>query len=67
MNENISGNSARMPAEPVPPVTYGGVTYQIGQANNALLSPGVATKKPGNLVQAVQDAIWQPAYPDSVS
>jgi malate dehydrogenase (oxaloacetate-decarboxylating) len=116
---------------PVPPVTYQGVTYQIGQANNALLYPGlgmgtivagashvtdgmllaaaeavagqvdvsapgaplvppvanlrassattavavaqaaidegVATQKPANLVQAVQDAMWQPAYPDSVS
>jgi len=116
---------------PVPPVTYQGVTYQIGQANNALLYPGlglgtivvgaskvtdgmllaaaeavagqvdvsapgaplvppvanlrassattavavaqaaidegVATQKPANLVQAVQDAMWQPTYPDSVS
>jgi len=115
----------------VPPVTYQGVTYQIGQANNALLYPGlglgtivvgaskvtdgmllaaaeavagqvdvsapgaplvppvanlrassattavavaqaaidegVATQKPANLVQAVQDAMWQPTYPDSVS
>jgi malate dehydrogenase (oxaloacetate-decarboxylating) len=112
---------------PVAPVDYDGVTYQIGQANNALLYPGlglgtivsgaskvtagmllaaaeavasqvdvsapgaalvppvqnlrassattaiavaeaavadgVATKKPGNLVQAVQDAMWQPDYP----
>jgi malate dehydrogenase (oxaloacetate-decarboxylating) len=111
---------------PVPPVDYGGVRYQIGQANNALLYPGlglgtivagaskvtagmllaaaeavagqvdvsapgaalvpavdnlrassattavavvnaaiadgVATSKPGNPVQAVQDAMWQPAY-----
>jgi malate dehydrogenase (oxaloacetate-decarboxylating) len=111
---------------PVPPVEYQGVTYQIGQANNALLYPGlglgtivsgastvtagmllaaaeavagqvdvtapgaalvpavenlrassattavavakaavadgVATSKPGNPVQAVQDAMWQPAY-----
>jgi malate dehydrogenase (oxaloacetate-decarboxylating) len=114
---------------PVAPVEYGGMTYQIGQANNALLYPGlglgtivsgaakvtpgmllaaaeavagqvdvsapgaplvppvenlrassattavavaqaaiedgVATSKPGNLVQAVQDAMWQPAYPDA--
>jgi malate dehydrogenase (oxaloacetate-decarboxylating) len=112
---------------PVPPVEYHGVTYQIGQANNALLYPGlglgtivsgasrvtagmllaaaeavagqvdvsapgaalvppvqnlrassattaiavahaaaadgVATKKPDNLVQAVQDTMWQPVYP----
>jgi malate dehydrogenase (oxaloacetate-decarboxylating) len=112
---------------PVPPVRYQGVTYQIGQANNALLYPGlglgtivsgaskvtagmllaaaeavagqvdvsapgaalvppvqnlrassattaaavaqaavadaVATRKPDNLVQAVQDAMWQPVYP----
>ena len=114
---------------PVPPVDYDGVTYQIGQANNALLYPGlglgtivagasrvtpgmlraaaeavasqvdvsapgaplvppvqnlrassattavavaqaaiddgVATTKPGNLVQAVHDAMWQPVYPDA--
>ena len=114
---------------PVAPVEYDGMTYQIGQANNALLDPGlglgtivssaakvtagmllaaaeavagqvdvsapgaplvppvsnlrassattavavaqaaiddgVATSKPGNLVQAVQDAMWQPAYPDA--
>ena len=113
---------------PVPPVDYHGVTYQIGQANNALVYPGlglgtivsgaskvtagmlraaaeavagqvdvsapgaplvppvsnlrassattavavvqaaidegVAKIKPGNLVQAVQDAMWQPAYDD---
>ena len=114
---------------PVAPVEYDGMTYQIGQANNALLYPGlglgtivssatkvtagmllaaaeavagqvdvsapgaplvppvsnlrassattavavaqaaiddgVATRKPGNLVQAVQDAMWQPVYPDA--
>jgi malate dehydrogenase (oxaloacetate-decarboxylating) len=116
---------------PIPPVDYQGVRYQFGQANNALLYPGlglgtivsgaskltdgmllaaaeavagqadvsapgaslvptvenlrassattavavaraaaddgVATSKTDDLVQAVQDAIWQPAYPDSVS
>ena len=116
---------------PIPPVDYAGVRYEFGQANNALLYPGlglgtivsgasqvtdgmllaaaeavagqadvsapgasllpavenlrassattavavaraaaddgVATTKPDNLVQAVQDAIWQPAYPDSMS
>ena len=116
---------------PVGPVDYGGVTYQIGQANNALLYPGlglgtivsgaskvtagmllaaaqavagqvdvsapgaalvppvdnlrassattavavaqaaiaggVATSKPDNLIQAVQDAMWQPVYRDQVS
>jgi malate dehydrogenase (oxaloacetate-decarboxylating) len=115
---------------PIPPVDYQGVRYWIGQANNALLYPGlglgtivsgaskvtdgmllaaaeavagqadvsapgasllpavenlrassattaiaaaraaaddgVATRKPDNLVQAVQDAMWQPAYPDGV-
>jgi len=114
---------------PIPPVDYAGVRYRFGQANNALLYPGlglgtivsgaskvtdgmllaaaeavagqadvsapgasllpavenlrassattavavaraaaddgVATRKPDDLVQAVQDAIWQPAYPDS--
>jgi malate dehydrogenase (oxaloacetate-decarboxylating) len=113
---------------PLPPVDYDGVTYNIGQANNALVYPGlglgtivagasmvtpamllaaaeavagqvdvsepgaalvppvenlrassattavavaraaiadgVATKQPANLVQAVQDAMWQPAYED---
>ncbi len=112
---------------PVGPVDYQGVTYQIGQANNALVYPGlglgtivsgaskvtdgmllaaaeavagqvdvsapgaplvppvsnlrassattavavaqaairegVATTKPGDLMQAVQDAMWQPTYP----
>ena len=116
---------------PIPPVDYAGVRYEFGQANNALLYPGlglgtivsgasqvtdgmllaaaeavagqadvsapgasllpavqnlrassattavavaraaaddgVATKKADDLVQAVQDAIWQPVYPDSVS
>jgi malate dehydrogenase (oxaloacetate-decarboxylating) len=115
---------------PVPPVDYQGVTYQIGQANNALLYPGlglgtivagaskvtdgmllaaaeavagqvdvsapgaplvppvqnlrassattavavaqaaidegVATTKPDNLVQAVQDAMWLPVYPSDI-
>ena len=113
---------------PVPPVDYDGLTYRIGQANNALLYPGlglgtivagaskvtagmllaaaeavagqvdvsasgaalvppvenlrassattavavaqaatddgVATRSHENLVQAVQDAMWEPAYPD---
>jgi malate dehydrogenase (oxaloacetate-decarboxylating) len=116
---------------PIPPVDYAGMRYRIGQANNALLYPGlglgtivsgaskvtdgmllaaaeavagqadvsapgasllpavenlrassattavavaraaaddgVATRKSDDLVQAVQDAIWQPAYSDSVS
>jgi malate dehydrogenase (oxaloacetate-decarboxylating) len=116
---------------PIPPCEYGGLRYSFGQANNALLYPGlglgtivagasevtsgmllaaaeavasqadvsalgasllpavenlrassattavavaraaaddgVATKTPGNLVQAVQDAIWQPAYADPVA
>ena len=32
----------------------------------AAIDDGVATTKPGNVVQAVQDAMWQPAYPDAV-
>lgn len=116
---------------PLPPVEYNGVTYYIGQANNALVYPGlglgtivagaskvteamlvaaaeavagqvdvsepgasllppvenlrassattavavaraavadgVAAKKPDNLVQAVQDAMWQPLYPDEAA
>ncbi len=113
---------------PIEPIDYDGVTYNIGQANNALLYPGVglgtivsgaehvtdnmllaaadavahqvdvskrgasllppvenlrtssatvalavaeaaaddgvATKSHDNLVQAVEDAMWQPVYPD---
>jgi malate dehydrogenase (oxaloacetate-decarboxylating) len=113
---------------PLPPVDYDGITYHIGQANNALVYPGlglgtivsgaskvtagmllaaaeavagqvdvsepgasllppvenlrastattavavaraaiadgVAARQPRNLVQAVQDAMWQPDYPD---
>ena len=113
---------------PIPPVDYRGVRYWFGQANNALLYPGlglgtivasaskvtdgmllaaaeavagqadvsapgasllpavenlrassattavavvqaaasdgVATRKPDDTVQAVQDAMWQPTYPD---
>ena len=113
---------------PVPPVNYDGLTYRIGQANNALLYPGlglgtivsgaskvtagmllaaaeavagqvdvsapgaalvppvenlrassattavavaraaaddgVATRTHENLIQAVEDAMWEPAYPD---
>ena len=116
---------------PIGPADYDGVTYSFGQANNALLYPGlglgtivagaskvtdgmllaaaeavagqvdvsapgagllpavenlrassattavavtraaaddgVATKKHDNLVQAVQEAIWQPTYPDPAS
>jgi malate dehydrogenase (oxaloacetate-decarboxylating) len=113
---------------PIPPLDYNGLRYEFGQANNALLYPGlglgtivsgaskvtdgmllaaaeavagqadvsapgasllpavenlrassattavavaraaaddgVATAKAGDLVQAVQDAMWQPVYPD---
>jgi malate dehydrogenase (oxaloacetate-decarboxylating) len=28
----------------------------------AAIDEGVATAKPGNLAQAVQDAMWQPVY-----
>ena len=116
---------------PAGPVDYGGVTYSIGQANNALLYPGlglgtivagasrvtagmllaaaqavagqvdvsapgaalvpavdnlrassaatavavvnaaiadgVATREPASPVQAVQDAMWQPGYPDGAA
>jgi malate dehydrogenase (oxaloacetate-decarboxylating) len=33
----------------------------------AAVADGVATMSVGNPVQAVQDAMWQPAYPDQVS
>jgi malate dehydrogenase (oxaloacetate-decarboxylating) len=116
---------------PIPPLDYDGLRYQFGQANNALLYPGlglgtivagasqvtdamllaaaeavagqadvgapgasllpavenlrassattavavaeaaiadgVATSKPDNLVQAVQDAMWQPVYADGAA
>ena len=116
---------------PMPPLDYDGLRYEFGQANNALLYPGlglgivvsgaskvtdgmllaaaeavagqadvgapgasllpavqnlrassattavavaraaaddgVATKTPGNLVQAVQDAMWQPVYDDGAA
>jgi malate dehydrogenase (oxaloacetate-decarboxylating) len=116
---------------PMEPFEYNGVTYHFGQANNALLYPGlglgvivsgaskvtsgmlhsaaeavagqvdigapgaallpaienlrassattaiavakaaatdgVATKKPSDLVQAVQDAMWQPVYPNGTA
>jgi malate dehydrogenase (oxaloacetate-decarboxylating) len=116
---------------PIPPADYHGVRYEFGQANNALLYPGlglgtivagashvtdgmllaaaeavagqadvsapgasllpavanlrassataatavaraaaddgVASAKPADLVQAVQDAMWQPAYPDGAA
>ncbi len=29
----------------------------------AAIGEGVATIKPGDLMQAVQDAMWQPTYP----
>jgi malate dehydrogenase (oxaloacetate-decarboxylating) len=34
---------------------------------NAAIADGVATRKPENPVQAVQDAMWQPAYPDGAA
>ena len=115
---------------PIEPFEYNGVTYYFGQANNALVYPGlglgvivsgaskvtsgmlhsaaeavagqvdvsapgaallpavenlrassattavavvkaaadgVATKKPADPVQAVQDAMWQPVYPDGTA
>jgi malate dehydrogenase (oxaloacetate-decarboxylating) len=116
---------------PIPPLDYDGQRYSFGQANNALLYPGlglgivvsgaskvtdgmllaaaeavagradvsapgasllpavenlrassattavavaraaaddgVATRTPGNLVQAVQDAMWQPVYDDGAA
>ncbi|NJC69890.1 NAD-dependent malic enzyme [Planosporangium thailandense] len=50
---------------PVPPVTYRGVTYAIGQANNALLYPGLglgaivarATKISDGMFHAAADAV----------
>jgi malate dehydrogenase (oxaloacetate-decarboxylating) len=33
----------------------------------AAVADGVATRKPENLVQAVQDAMWQAAYPDGAA
>jgi hypothetical protein len=36
-------------------------------SNNGARMPAVATRKPHGLGQPVQDAIWQPTYPDSLS
>jgi malate dehydrogenase (oxaloacetate-decarboxylating) len=33
----------------------------------AAVADGVATRKAGNLLQAVQDAMWQPVYPNGVA
>jgi malate dehydrogenase (oxaloacetate-decarboxylating) len=33
----------------------------------AAMAGGVATSKPDNPVQAVQDAMWQPTYTNSLS
>jgi malate dehydrogenase (oxaloacetate-decarboxylating) len=33
----------------------------------AAAADGVATKRPADLVQAVQDAMWQPVYPDGTA
>jgi malate dehydrogenase (oxaloacetate-decarboxylating) len=53
---------------PVPAVEYGGVTYQIGQANNALVYPGLglgtilagaSRVTPGMLVAAAQAVAGQ--------
>lgn len=127
----VKGTALVATGLPIPPVDFAGVRYRIGQANNALLYPGlglgtivsgaskvtdamllaaaeavagqadvsapgasllpavenlrassattaiavaraasddgVATRKADDLVQAVQDAIWQPSCPDSVS
>jgi malate dehydrogenase (oxaloacetate-decarboxylating) len=33
----------------------------------AAVADGVATWKTDNPIQAVQDAMWEPAYPDALS
>jgi malate dehydrogenase (oxaloacetate-decarboxylating) len=33
----------------------------------AAAADGIATKKPADPVQAVQDAMWQPIYPDGTA
>jgi malate dehydrogenase (oxaloacetate-decarboxylating) len=35
--------------------------------DQAAIADGVATRKPENLVQAVQDAMWQPVYPNGTA
>src|SRR6185437_7412727 len=62
---------------PFGPVTYQGVTYQIGQANNALIFPGLGlgalavaqaaaddgvAEQPGVTAGAVDAAMWKPQY-----
>jgi malate dehydrogenase (oxaloacetate-decarboxylating) len=50
----------------VPNLRASSATAAIAVAR-AAAADGVATRKPGDVVQAVQDAMWEPVYPDSVS
>ena len=65
----MSPDMTQTPAEPLPAVDNlraSSATTAVAVAR-AAADDGVATRKSDDLVQAVQDAIWQPAYPDSVS
>lgn len=46
---------------PVPPVTYEGVTYAIGQANNALLYPGLGLGAVVSRAARISDAMFAAA------
>jgi malate dehydrogenase (oxaloacetate-decarboxylating) len=50
----------------VPNLRASSATAAIAVAR-AAAADGVATRKPGDVVQAVQDAMWQPVYLDGVS
>ena len=65
----MSPDMTQTPAEPLPAVgnlRASSATAAVAVAG-AAADDGVATRKADDLVQAVQDAIWQPVYPDSVS
>ena len=52
--------------EPAAPISGEAPTSAVAVVD-AAIAGGVATRKPDNPVQAVQDAMWQPAYPDGAS
>ena len=65
----MSPDMTQTPAEPLPAVENlraSSATTAVAVAR-AAADDGVATRQPDDLVQAVQDAIRQSAYPDSVA
>ena len=62
----MSAHPARPLVPPVENLRASSATTAVAVVQ-AAIADGVATKKSDNLVQAVQDAMWQPVYPDAVS